>query len=161
MSALKRRKSRIKHVVPIRTLEDSPKPLDRRLLTAYLQTAYRLLPLAIDLRINSPCPALDEWLAQQCADTLAVLTAWNPGSVLLPEADNRARNLLLEQALLTRCTTLLPALGIGDAGDWPPEESFGAAGISLQHAAELAADFGQNAFVFTQKGELPFLCWLR
>lgn len=161
MSALKRRKSRIKHVVPIRTLEDSPKPLDRRLLTAYLQTAYRLLPLAVDLRINSPCPALDEWLEGHGANTLAVLTAWNPGSVLLPEAENQARNLRLERTLLAHSTALLPALGIRDAGDWPPEESFGAAGVSLQQAAELAADFGQNAFVFAQKGELVLLYWLR
>ncbi|MFN8304842.1 MAG: DUF3293 domain-containing protein [Saprospiraceae bacterium] len=160
MSALKRRKSRIKHVVPIRTLEDSPKQLDRRLLTAYLHTCYRLLAPAVDIRVNCPCPALDEWLTQQRADALAVLTAWNPGSVRLPEADNRARNRLLEQQLAGNCACLEPALGIGDVGDWPPEEIFGAAGISLGNAARLAADFGQNAFVFAPKGELPVLCWL-
>lgn len=158
MPALKRRKSRIKHVVPIRTLEDSPSTLDRSLLSAYLKTAYRLPTLGLTIRVNQPCPALWTLLP---GSSLAIVTAWNPGSRMLPGAENRQRNEALTKALPPHAVAILPALGEGDAGDWPPEESLGIAGVSLEEAARLAALFEQNAFVFVEKDQAAVLVWVR
>lgn len=158
MPALKRRKSRIKHVVPIRTLEDSPSTLDRRLIIAYLNTAYRLPSLGLSVRVNQPCPALWSLLP---GHSLAIVTAWNPGSRMLPDAENRLRNQALKNALPPHIAQVLPALGEGDVGDWPPEESWGIMDISLEETARLAALFEQNAFVFVEKDQAAVLVWVR
>ncbi len=155
-----RRKSRIIQVVPIRTLEDSPEQLDRRLVSAYLLTNYKVPALDFQLRINQPDAALDKWLERGNYTHFAIITAWNPGSQWRPETANRANNRLLEAKLRAAAQVVLPALGQGDQGDWPAEESFFAAGIRQDEALHLAADFSQNALVFGTKGHPPELFWL-
>lgn len=90
----------------------------------------------------------------------AILTAWNPGSVLRPEPENQVQNTLMERQLRTVAKCVLPATSIGDLGDWPAEEGFFAAGIDPESAIQLAAEFGQNALVFCKTGESPELWWL-
>ena len=155
-----RRKSRIIQVVPIRTLEDSPEQLDRRLVSAYLLTNYRVPALDFSIRINQTDALFDTWLERGNYVHVAIITAWNPGSKWRPEPANRANNRLLETKLRQAAQIVFPALGQGDQGDWPAEESFFAAGVRQDEALQLAADFGQNAIVFGTKGHPPELFWL-
>lgn len=155
-----RRKSRIIQVVPIRTLEDSPEQLDRRLVSAYLLTNYLVPALDLHLRINQSDAALDAWLERGNYPHFAIITAWNPGSKWRPEPINRIQNRQMETKLRAGGQVVLPAFGQGDQGDWPAEESFFAAGIRQDEVLQLAADFGQNAIVFGTKGNVPELYWL-
>lgn len=80
---------------------------------------------------------------------------------MLPDAENRLRNQALKNALPPHIAQVLPALGEGDVGDWPPEESWGIMDISLEETARLAALFEQNAFVFVEKDQAAVLVWVR
>lgn len=150
-----------KPVVQITTLEDSPPWIDRRLVDAYLRTTYRAPEPGLELRVGVRNPALQAWLEQWDAPNFAVLTAWNPRSEPLSTIENAARNARLEIDLRRAARIVLPALGIGDRGDWPPEDSFFAAGLAPDTAAALGLEFGQNALVFGEKGRAPVLWWLQ
>lgn len=135
-------------------------PTRSELEAAYRATTYRVfLPGgALDLRIGECCPALEAWLAGSGLVCWAVLTAANPGSRLLSEADNRARQSALEVALLEAGHEPYAAENVPD-GDWPVEESCFVAGLAHDEAMALAERFGQNAFVYGESGEAPRLVW--
>ena len=144
----------------ITTLEDSVPPLDQRLLSAYLRTTYRVLMPAFDLRVGQINTDFDLWLAEQGAGQFVFITAWNPFSQNWPPAENERRNRALEKDLRSLSHQVLPGLGIGE-GDWPPEASFCALGVSPEQAVELGQAFEQNALIFGRKGSMPELWWLR
>lgn len=151
-----------KEVVVIKTVEDSVPVLDRRLIQAYLRTVYRLVEPRFDVRIGRPNPALDRWLNQSGWGTYAFITACNPGSVLLPDAENKRRQDALFRALCAQGMQVpLPAVHIGAGGDWPPEASWWIPELAAETAVALARQFGQNALVFGQKDAAAVLWWIR
>ena len=177
-----------KPVAVIRKLEDSPHWLDQRLVGAYLRTRYNPtpdpspagrgdlecsaerneacvaspLPAGEGLRIARPLPApLAEWFSIQNISTFAIITAWNPASKPLPEAENHLRNNNLESELKRVSRQILPGRNIGEDGDWLPEESFWSLDISPESAVRLGKLFGQNAIVWWEKDGLPELWWLQ
>ena len=78
-----------------------------------------------------------------------IVTAWNPDSTILPEADNQARNQLLVAELARSGATLWPAVG------WDPEanhheDGFAVSGLTRAEGVTLGARHGQAAvFVWT------------
>jgi hypothetical protein len=150
----------------ILTLSDAPERSDRRLVEAYLNTNYWTELIRMDdrggsFRVGAPLPErMDQQLDEQQIGTFAFLSAWNPGSQPLDDWHNRWRNLNMELELHPHCRLLRRGLGIGETGDWPPEESFWALGIAPDKAVEIARQFGQNALVFWKKGSLPALWWV-
>ncbi len=151
-----------KHAHRIRTEKDIPPTLDARLANAYLRTTYRVFAAtALDIRVGRRHPELDLILGEFPAETWAFLTAFNPRSQLLPEAENLRRLRLLENALRAAGDTYIyNGVGIGDAAGWEAERSFFVAGISRTAAARLAKQFEQNAIVFGEIGGLAELLWL-
>lgn len=149
-----------KPIVKIQTLEDSPSRLDRRLVLAYLQTTYRLLLPALDLRIGRLNAAVDEWLNGQKAASLAFLTAWNPGSRLHAPAENRRRNRLLEKHVRALSFRLQPGCAVGDDPEWTPEPGFFVPDLPGEVAVEAGRLFEQNAIVFAVRGAAPELWWI-
>lgn len=123
------------------------------LIESYRNTTYRVTGVepAIDIRVSKPCPALDRLLAKRGVTTWAFITAWNPMSQPLPPEENRERALRLE-AELAACYAVIAALGVGDAGDWAPEESLLVLGIAQADAVEAARRFGQRAIVAGERG---------
>jgi hypothetical protein len=149
-----------KPVVLIKTLEDSPLWVDRELVLAYLTTKYLVLNPALEIRIGSMNPAMESWLDHSGIDHFAFITAWNPRSVVLPESANMKRNALLEAQLREEADQVLPGLGVGADGRWPPEPSFLATGLSPDRAIHLAKVYDQHAIVYWQRQGLPELWWV-
>lgn len=151
-----------KPVVVIRKLEDSPDWLDRRLVGAYLSTQYRAeVGQSLHLRIGQKLPtATSRFFNEKNISTLAVVSAWNPASIRLAEAENQSRNEKLERKLQKTARLFLPGFNVSNAGDWLPEESFWAVDIMAQEAVRLGKFFGQNAIVWWEKMEVPELWWL-
>ncbi len=81
-----------------------------------------------------------------------VITAWNPGSRRLSEAENGQRHEKLSAEVTSRGWLSFPAVGHDGAGIWR-EESFAVVDPPLGEALELAALFSQNA-VYRWEGEI-------
>ena len=117
------------------------------------------VPREICLRIGAPCPLLDAWLDTVGARCWSYLTAVNPASQPLPARDNAARLASLEERLTAGGHAFLRGAAIADAGDWPDEPSLLVAGLDRQAAEQLAATYGQWAFLWGERGGLAELCW--
>jgi len=114
---------------------------------AYQRTAYVVAskePITIRLGWN-PRP-LRRLLRTHKVSEWAFITAWNPGSVPLPETENARRNEALASQLRRRWT-LIEGHGVGDDGTTPPEASFLALGIGREAAVAAARRYGQLAIV--------------
>lgn len=103
------------------------------------------------VKIGEISSEADAFLEANQLTEWAYITAYNPWSRTLPEAENEARNLrLLEQLKTYR---VLDGEGKGSEGDWPGEKSFFVAGITRTEAIRLAQKFEQNAIVVGKRNE--------
>jgi hypothetical protein len=130
---------------------DAPPPV----VHPHLAAVYRDTDYVVEVgghrhivRIDEPCPGLDGILTTYTPPAAAILTAYNPGSVLLSEAANAKTQTHLRMWLTARRLAVFEAMGNGRTGNWPPEPSLCAVGISRDVAHDLAWEFGQLAFVF-------------
>lgn len=131
-------------------------PAPDRLLSAYLEAVYEFT--ADDgtyrLRAGIPdSPGLD-WL-RGTADRWAFITACNPGSVALCEAENEARHENLARELARRAWRHLPARGLDPGDDWPVEPGFLVLDRPLSELTALGRELEQNALLFGRAGEAP------
>ena len=127
---------------------------------AYHQTCYRVMlgQRQIDLRIGQPCLALGElYLAGET--TAAIITAQNPRSRVLHNAENALRQRQLCDELRGEGLRFLDTLHLADQGDWLPEQGVLVLGMGLDAALRWAARFQQNAIVFIPAGGCPELHW--
>lgn len=121
----------------------------------YRATTYRVhAPGArrIDLRIGERSAALDGLLEERRATSWAFMTAWNPGSRPLPEAENARRQAGLLALLRERGFEWLAGSGIPAGGDWQPEESVLVLDVDREDAVAIARAFGQAAIVWGVRG---------
>ncbi len=145
----------------ITCLEDSPPELDRRLVSAYLRTIYRVVFPAFDISIGPLSDNVEQWLAHAGLETFAFITAANPKSRILTDNQNSMRNEALFRELKRRIrASPHPAVHRSKNGDWPEEKSWWAPGLAPADAIDLGRRFEQNALVFWTKGENPKLWWL-
>ena len=114
---------------------------------------------AVAIRIGGSSAPLDAVLDTLGADRWAFVTAWNPGSMRLPEAENRRCNADLLERIGRLGYAALPGRGVGDSGEWPAEESFLIAGIPLDDALALGRFYRQRAIVAGRRGEAAGLFW--
>lgn len=133
-----------------------------RLDAAYRRTTYRATidGRTVELRIGAPAPALDALLAGHGCCRWVWLTAVNPASRQLTDADNARRLQALGERLRRGGWPHWLASAAADTGDWPPEAGFLVGGIALPDAVALAADFGQNALVAADSGHPAQLVWV-
>ncbi len=104
------------------------------LAEAYARTLYRV-DGAFTIAVGGPCPEARPW---------AFLTACNPGSEPLPDAENARRTEALKAALAG--WEVYPGESTSPEGEWR-EASFFVVGIDEAAAADVARRFGQLAFV--------------
>ena len=104
-------------------------------------------------RAGSRSQKLDRLLSRREASRWAFITAWNPGSVLLPAAQNAARGAELRAAVTELGLEAIVGEGIGEDPSWTPEASLLVFGISRGRAIELGRQFGQLAIVTGRRGE--------
>lgn len=112
------------------------------------------------IRVGARSDDADALLAAAGADAWAFVTACNPRSVVLADADNAARMAQLAQALRSRGFAHLAGASVADAGDWPAEPSLLVVGLAEDEAVALARGFGQHALVVGRRGEPARLVWI-
>lgn len=94
--------------------------------------------------------ALESFVAR--GTPLAILTAWNPGSVPMTRAANVASQRELLKRLRALGAVTLKARNSAERGAFA-EPSFCALGIAIENCDRLARRFGQNAAVTARVGE--------
>ncbi|MGD8476217.1 MAG: DUF3293 domain-containing protein [Burkholderiales bacterium] len=134
----------------------------KALQAAYLKTVYRVLGAAepIDIRIGRCSPGLDRLLSQNGVTQWAFLTAANPRSQPLPDAENAQRNADMKRVLHEQGWYTLDAVGLPDDGAWQPEQSVLILGIDREAALEVARRWQQNAIVCGSIGQAAELAWV-
>jgi hypothetical protein len=129
---------------------------------AYRATDYHVrLPVGeIILRVGQAAPFLDAWLARENLECWAILTAWNPGSVLRPAMKNRQSQEALRHLLRERGLRIFPGENRAQDGNWPPEATFFVPALAQDAALDLARAFGQNAVLWGKITAPPCLFWV-
>ena len=125
------------------------------LIQAYLNAHYHVDGFEHPIRIGRHSNELLRVLEDQDADTWAYITAFNPGSVRLPDTENSERHEELRARLSD--FHVMEGEGRDPNGAWPAERSFLVIGITLEDAEALAQEFGQRAIVFGEKGRVAWL----
>ena len=122
---------------------------------AYEQTQFYVRECTSELciRIGSHHGQLDKLLHKQRCDNWSYITASNPASELLSDAQNTGRNQELEALLRSQDLVFYRGEGVGSDASWPAEASFLILGISREAAMQLGRQFGQNAIVCGKRGE--------
>lgn len=129
------------------------------LVRAYAGTAYCVhLPDATHVvAVGASAPALDAHGAAHGKTHWGIVTAVNPASVRLPDADNAARQRALARDL--HGFPVRPAENVDPTGVWPVEPAYWVAGMSLADLVTLASRYGQWAIVFAECGRPARLEW--
>lgn len=128
------------------------------LISAYRETDYivRAAPEFV-MRIDQPCAALAAYYTRRHIAAACVITACNPFSQPLPDAENLARQARLEQELQQAGWHWLPAVGRHPTNGWPPEAGCFVEGMSEEAASEWGRRHGQNAVVWCGEDAIPRL----
>lgn len=129
-------------------------PIPAEMLAAYAKALYVVYGVPeLVLRIGEPSATLDALMDEEGADTAAYLTAANPRGELQGKRDNELNGAALHQSLADAGYSCLLGEGRDPEGDWPPEPSVLAIGISRHEAAVIGRSYEQNAFVFIERGK--------
>lgn len=133
--------------------------IDPYLIDAYLHTTYHVFEPAIIIRIGEPSPALDDLLKQHRQAGWAFITAFNPASEILSDAENLKRHEQLLKAV--HPYIFFEGEGRGENPPWKPERSLLVIGIDPNTATRIGSEFGQNAIVVGKSGEPAELLLLK
>lgn len=137
--------------------------VDPQLIKRYREAVYRVCDAnsRMEFRVENENPELDQLLDARGIQTAAFLTAHNPGSrVLSPAANHLAHQELLKE-LADNGLCWLAGEGADVTGEWLAETSVMVFGIDHSAATALAKQFGQNAYIWIQRGETPHLVLTR
>jgi hypothetical protein len=126
-------------------------------IAAYRATIYEIG--GIRLRIGEVNDAVASLLRAARVTTAAIVTAYNPESVALCEAENRAAHENLIHA--TAAYDTRSTCATDPTGAWPPEPGLLVLGITADAAMALGRTFRQNAIVWITQDEAPKLVLLR
>lgn len=140
----------------------APSRIDPALLQAYRETDYvvHAQPDFV-LHIDQPSAALAAYFQRRGVNAGCVMTAWNPYSQSLPDAENQARQIRLEQALQQAGWQWVRAVGRHPQNAWPPEVGCFVEGMDEAAASEWGLAYQQNAVVWCGAGSTPRLMCLR
>ena len=108
----------------------------------------------IALNIGQPFMGFDGFAGQ---NRLAIVTACNPFSEVLGDAENDARQALLIEAVAAAGLEWFPASGVDAQEKWKPEPSLAILDPSDQQLDSWMEAFGQNAVVVADAGGLALL----
>lgn len=130
---------------------------------AYRATAYIVeVPggSSVTIKCGERSEELDRHLDELGVVDWAFVTACNPRSTRLGDAENALRIAMLDAVLRDRGLAWLAGTGQGSAGDWPPEPSRLVLGIGEADAIALGRLLDQNAIVAGSRGHAARLVWL-
>ena len=119
------------------------------LLQAYRETHYQVhAPEPFTLHIGQASSELSALHRAHGVKCSAFLTAFNPYSQQLSEAENEARQEKFRSELKRRSLRFYEGLGQHPSGQWPGEPSFLVLGLSLEAAKVMGVKLQQNALVW-------------
>lgn len=129
--------------------------MDQVLLRGYYSTVYELPSRDAPLRVsldgeNTVDPGtLPELLTKR----FALLTAYNPRSMLLPRRVNEGRHMMLRDLLIVGCYRVEPALGSEGDGEGPFREPVWLVhSMDRDEAMAFGRVFRQNTIIYAQNG---------
>lgn len=127
--------------------------------TAYRATTYiaHVRSENLNLRVDQPSTALENFLDAQACERWAFISAVNPGSQRLTEAANAGRHRQLLAVVSKLKLPYFSGDGVPDSPGWPIEPGLFVLGISLEQAQDIAAQFGQYAILAGTRGGTPTL----
>lgn len=134
-----------------------------RLQAAYEATTYRVATGprgGFAIRVGARSEDADSLLAAAGAESWAFITAANPRSVPLADAENAARMARLEEIVVRRGLVHHRGAGVGAEAGWPPEPSLLVLGLSEAEAVALARQFDQLAILVGRRGAPARLVWI-
>lgn len=129
--------------------------MDQALLRSYLMTIYELptpngpLRVSLDGEIVQDPSALPDLMTKR----FAVLTAYNPRSMLLPRKVNEQRLAVLKDLLILGCYRVEPCVGFESEADSPwREPGWLVHGMEREEAIAFGRVFRQNTILYAQGG---------
>lgn len=136
--------------------------LDPELIRAYNSTIFHVNndPTFV-LKVDKKSDVLNSLLIKNDKKSAAFITAFNPLSVSLSEAENQSRNLMLKSDLEQLQLEFIDGFGQDPDGIWPSEASFLVLGIDLDVASNLGNKYEQNAILWSDHTAIPTLILLR
>jgi hypothetical protein len=136
--------------------------LDLVLVAAYRETEYRVtVGEPFVLRVDEPCLGLLGLYRAKNISCAAFITACNPFSRELTDAENAVRQTELAADLRRRSLSYFEGVGQHPLGGWPGEPSFLALGLALEAAKSLGKVYEQNAIIWCGADAVPNLVLLR
>lgn len=136
--------------------------IDSTLVAAYQETLYHVNGLQpFTLRIGTPSAELKKLYKESNTQSGTFITACNPYSTALGEAENQERQTQLGAELRKRSLKFCDGEGKHPNDEWPAEASFFVLGMSLEAAKKLAAQLEQNAILWCDADATPQLILLR
>ena len=131
------------------------------LIRAYEETDYRVLePEPFTMKIGIPSAGLARLYERTGARTATVITAWNPRSEKMSDAENEAAQARLVADLDRAGLRHLPALGADPKDQWKGEVSLLVPDAARETVEALGRKFGQNCIVWAEADALPKLLFL-
>lgn len=130
------------------------------LVAAYRRTDYRV-GSEFSLRIDQYSAALRDWQRGHGVDCSAFLSAVNPYSLRVDEAENQSRHKALRLRLERQLLPFAEGAGVDPEEIWPPEAAFLIGGLALDAACCWGRDLEQNALVWSGEDAVPRLVLLR
>lgn len=136
--------------------------IDPATLQAYRETEFRVTGDApMTLRLGQACASLARLQLAHRVDCSTFITACNPFSIELSDAENAARQAALAEDLRKRSLTFFDGVGQHPSHNWPGEPSYLVLGLSFEAARTLGRRLEQNAIVWNGAGAVPELVLLR
>jgi hypothetical protein len=129
---------------------------------AYRRTIYHVQTPGgpMPLRIGERSSQLQAVHARLGVRESVFMTAWNPQSVLQCAPRNAVAQARLDHRLAQLGLTVWPGSARDPEESWPAEQSRFVAGLDLDAARRLAAEFGQYALVHAALDAVPRLVWV-
>lgn len=133
-----------------------------QLRQAYLETHYLVETSKGKLLVqpNRENPEFAAFCKTNGVKSWSIITSDNPFSRQLSEDENRERREALKAELRKSSLTYFEAVGRDPKQEWPPENGFFVANVSLEVATQLGRKFEQNAIVFGSSPQEVKIIWL-
>jgi hypothetical protein len=128
--------------------------MDQTLLRNYLATVYELPSLSGPVRVSLDGDSEGTNLPELLRGTFALVTAYNPRSMLLPRKVNEQRHVVLRDLLVLGCYRVEAAVGFDEEpdGTWR-EPTWLIHGMGRDEAIAFGRVFRQNAIVVSGAGK--------
>ena|SRR5579864_37813 len=144
---------------PMTKAVHNPAPISPELAKAYAEAQYQVADPRATFTIHPGeySPELMSLYLDNDTFSSALLTAHNPLSNIVTDAENTAAQHALEAELTDIGFTFLSGYGCDGDGAWPREVSALVLGIDFETAKTISMRYGQNAFLFASDDAVPKL----